>query len=111
MKNLQSARRELPRLFPAADFDGARWSAFRIDRAEGAEPRGRRPSGPQVESRGSLIVAWPTKLALAPALAERVVRLLADQQVRPADSQIDSLARLAEPEIARPPWEGRIEWS
>ena len=64
-----------------------------------------------MESRGSLIVAWPTKFALAPALAERVVRLLADQQVRPADSQIDSLSLLAEPEIARPPWEERIEWS
>ncbi|MBW2697076.1 MAG: FAD-dependent oxidoreductase [Deltaproteobacteria bacterium] len=105
------ARRDLPRLFPAADFGRARWSTFRVNRAEGAEAGGSRPAGPLVESRGSFIVAWPTKLALAPALAERVVRLLNAQQVRPADSRIDSLARLDEPEIARPPWERPMAWS
>jgi glycine/D-amino acid oxidase-like deaminating enzyme len=108
---VRRARRELPRLFPAADFGAARWATFRIDRAEGAFAGGRRPSGPLVDSKGRFIVAWPTKLALAPALSDRVVRLLREDQVRPGASEIEALSALAEPDVARPPWEGIEAWS
>jgi glycine/D-amino acid oxidase-like deaminating enzyme len=108
---IQRAQRELPRLFPAADFGDARWATFRIDRAEGAVAGGRRPDGPMIFSRGNFIIAWPTKLALAPALSERVVQLLHRQQVRPGASQIEGLSTLPEPEVARPPWEGVELWS
>lgn len=108
---VQRARRELPRLFPAADFGAARWATFRIDRAEGAFAGGRRPKGPLVASRDRFIVAWPTKLALAPVLSERVLHLLHEQQVRPGASEIESLRALEEPDVARPPWEGIEAWS
>ena len=108
---VQRARRELPRLFPAADFGAARWATFRIDRAEGAIAGGRRPSGPLVNSRDRFIVAWPTKLALAPVLSDRVVQLLHEQQVRPGASEIEALSALEEPGVARPPWEGIEAWS
>jgi len=107
---IQRAREELPRLFPAADFGSARWATFRVDRAESAVAGGRRPSGPAVHARGRFIAAWPTKLALAPALAERVVQLLHRQSVRPGPSQIGALATLPEPEVARPPWEADPTW-
>lgn len=105
------ARRELPRLFPAADFGDARWAAFRVDRAEGAVAGGGRPGGPVVHTRGEFVVAWPTKLALAPALSDRVVEYLRQQQVRPVDAAFDGLSALPEPEVARPPWEGVETWS
>jgi glycerol-3-phosphate dehydrogenase len=108
---IQRAQQELPRLFPAADFGAARWATFRIDRAEGAAAGGLRPSGPVVDSRGRFMIAWPTKLALAPALSERVVQLLHRQQVRPGASQIEALTALPEPDVARPPWEGVEVWS
>lgn len=108
---IRRAQRELPRLFPAADFGAARWATFRIDRAEGAVAGGRRPGGPVVQSRGRFIIAWPTKLALAPALSERIVHLLHRQQVRPGASQIEALSALPEPNVARPPWEGVEVWS
>ena len=111
---IERAKRELPRVFPAADFSAARWATFRIDRAEGATAGGRRPGGPVVHSQGHHIVAWPTKLALAPALCERVVQLLRRQQVRPGPSQasqIDALDSLPEPSVARPPWEEVEVWS
>ncbi len=108
---IQRAQRELPRLFPAADFGGARWATFRIDRAEGDVVGGRRPRGPVVHTRGKFIVAWPTKLALAPALSERVVHLLHRQQVRPGPSQLEALSALPEPDVARPPWERVEAWS
>jgi len=108
---VERARRELPRLFPAADFGAARWATLRIDRAEGAIAGGRRPSGPLVDSRDRFIVAWPSKLALAPVLSERVVQLLREQQVRPGAAEIEALSALAEPDVARPPWEGIGAWS
>jgi glycerol-3-phosphate dehydrogenase len=108
---IRRARRELPRLFPAADFGAARWATFRIDRAEGAEASGRRPDGPLVHSHGRFVIVWPTKLALAPALSERVVGLLAEQQLRPGAARLEALASLPEPEVARPPWERNPEWS
>jgi glycine/D-amino acid oxidase-like deaminating enzyme len=108
---IERARRELPRLFPAANFAAARWATFRIDRAEGAVAGARRPGGPVVQARGRFIIAWPTKLALAPALSERVVDLLHEQRVRPAESRVDALAALQEPEVARPPWEKVEAWS
>ena len=108
---IQRAQRELPRLFPAADFGAARWATFRIDRAEGAVAGGRRPGGPVVHSHGKFIIAWPTKLALAPALSERVVDLLHRQQVRPGASQIEALSALPEPDVALPPWERVEAWS
>ena len=114
---IQRAGRELPQLFPAADFSAARWATFRIDRAEGAVGGGRRPGGPMVDSRGRCIVVWPTKLTLAPALSQRVVELLQREGVKPGATQIEgcdgiqALAGLAEPEVARPPWEGVEKWS
>ena len=108
---IERAQRELPRLFPAADFGGARWATFRVDRAEGAVTGGRRPGGPAIESRGRFIVAWPTKLALAPALAQQMSDLLEREGVRPGQSQLDALASLPEPTVARPPWEEVVAWS
>jgi glycine/D-amino acid oxidase-like deaminating enzyme len=108
---VERARRELPKLFPGADFSSAGWASFRIDRAEWAGADGRLPGGPVLQPSGSYIVAWPTKLALAPALAERVVALLAEQQLRAGEARTDGLASLPEPEVARPPWERIESWS
>jgi glycine/D-amino acid oxidase-like deaminating enzyme len=110
---IQRAQRELPRLFPAADFGAARWATFRIDRAEGSSG-GSRPTGATVDARGRCIVVWPTKLTLAPAMSERVIQLLAHQHVTPGDTrdmQIEALAGLSEPDVARPPWEGVETWT
>jgi len=108
---VRRAKQVLPRLFPAADFGSARFASFRIDRAEGAMTGGRRPGGPMVETCGPITVAWPTKLALAPALAGRVIEGLTRDGVRPAEAEIDALASLAEPSVARPPWEAITAWN
>ncbi|MEI7657173.1 MAG: FAD-dependent oxidoreductase [Phycisphaerae bacterium] len=65
-----------------ADLRGGRWSTLRIDRAEGRSEDGSRPDGPvcrfveAAASRTPTWVAWPTKLALAPALAAMVAEAL-----------------------------------
>ena len=49
---------------------------FRINRAEPSTREGNRPDTAFVSKAHRLIIAWPTKLALAPALADQVIPLL-----------------------------------
>jgi glycine/D-amino acid oxidase-like deaminating enzyme len=107
---IERARRELPRLFPGADLSGAGWATFRVDRAEGGSASGRRPAGPVVRRSDRFLVVWPTKLALAPHLAARVVAALREEGVRPAPARLDALAELPEPAVALPPWERVERW-
>lgn len=108
---IDHAREELPRLFPAADFGAARFATHRVDRAEALDPRGRRPNGPVWQASGAHVVAWPTKLALAPVLADHVLEAWHQSGLRPGPARIEGLAALPQPEVARPPWEEVETWS
>lgn len=76
---LDLAARELAQLFPWLDLAGADWASRIVDRAEPARPQGGKPDGVYCEPiwRGSpVLVTWPTKLSLAPALAQRAQSLM-----------------------------------
>lgn len=95
---------ELGRALPGLSLSGAELADYAAVRAEAANQAMRRPSGVQVEAvEEGLVVAWPTKWAMAPLLAEEVVRALgpgpADRAaaVPPADWPRAG--------IATPPWE------
>ena len=106
---IERAQQELPKCFPAVDFGSARWATFRVDRAEGIAPSTRHLGGPVLGEQKEFLAVWPTKLALAPALAERVYHQFQRQGLRPMTSQLDALSSLERPEVARPPWE-EAEW-
>ena len=108
---IERARSELPRLFPGADFGKARFATVMVDRAEGAAPAAGRLAGPVVGEQGDFIAAWPSKLALAPALADAVVARLGKRGVRAGESVTEALAALPPAEVARPPWEDVVSWS
>ncbi|NJM13547.1 MAG: glycerol-3-phosphate dehydrogenase, partial [Synechococcaceae cyanobacterium SM1_2_3] len=58
------------------------------------------------------IAAWPTKLALAPLLAERIIALLPTLDVQPQPLNLQMLADWPRPEIAPPPWDWEhLQWS
>lgn len=91
------------------DFE---WSTYRADRAEAAAG-GRRPDDATVRVEGDVISAWPTKLALAPRLAE----LIADVVCRNPEPAPGSAAEVAAqlqhwpaPAVARAPWETATQW-
>ncbi|MBL8991254.1 MAG: FAD-dependent oxidoreductase [Phycisphaerae bacterium] len=69
-----AARAELNACVPWAVRGGVELATLRIDRAEGLRADGSRPDEPVVTPLvdGRVLAAWPTKLALAPLLAERV---------------------------------------
>lgn len=110
---LRTARQKVPAWFPGADFSRAAWAAFAIDRAEHGGDPGVRPGDVAIVQQGSVLTAWPTKLALAPRLAEALVERVAalvgapSKQVEPP---ADFLA-LSEPGIAEPPWRRIQKWS
>ena len=63
-------RSELVELFPWLSFDGCTFDTLDIDRAEPDQLSGGLPDSPFVEKVGNAIVCWPTKLTLAPLMAD-----------------------------------------
>lgn len=102
---IAAARTELATLLPRLDFSHSRFAGFRVDRAEGATENGHKPDGPILQRRGRITLAWPTKLALAPQLADL---LLADMLPPSANAQPD-WSDWAAPGIAPAPWE-TVAW-
>jgi glycine/D-amino acid oxidase-like deaminating enzyme len=108
-------RTELADVLPDLDLSRARFAGFRIDRAEAAAESSRRPDGPVLAREGNVMVAWPTKLALAPALADAIAEQLSGQGknagfVTDQPASLDALDGWPQPTIAPPPWEGVAKW-
>lgn len=105
------AQRDLAEFFPDVDFAGARWRTVRIDRAEFGGDGGGRPGDAVVSARGDVLVAWPTKLALAPHLADRIVAEVRTRLGEPGPAVLGALDRLDRPEIAPTPWADAAAWT
>ncbi len=94
------ARAELGAIFPWLPTQAIALDSFTVNRAEGLAG-GKRPDAPIVVAHGKQVVAWPTKLALAPLLAEAVLARL------PAPRGKTFLPAFPAPRIAELPWQVR----
>jgi len=105
-EQLARSRTKLRELFPWCDFDHAEWHSFYINRAEAAQAGGKRPDQASVLATGNVLFCWPTKLTLAPNLANTVLNTLHQQGIqalaRPGELPLQGLAF---PPVALPPWE------
>lgn len=112
------ARQELGTCTPWLNFEPARMATCRWDRAEaaplarGGRP-GQRPDEPVIIESGPVLAAWPTKLAFAPLLAERLLERVASpgvsnraQPSNPDDRAVLTRDRPGPPPVALPPWHG-----
>ncbi len=96
----------LREVLPWVDLGKADWATLRVNRAEPKQSNLTRPDSAFVASEGPLMVCWPTKLALSPNLADRVIQQLHADDIFPAVPQPDlHLLRLPEPPLAPTPWE------
>lgn len=68
----REAMKELRACLAWMNLEDVQIKTGRIDRAEGVTASGGRPDGPVVERERGVMVVWPTKLAFAPEVAERV---------------------------------------
>lgn len=110
---LRHARDELAAVVPGLELRGLEWAAYRVDRAEARTAGGRRPDDVSCGAFGNVVYGWPTKLALAPRFAERVMEMIgrmpgADTGAPPDAGVIPSDWR--RPEVAPPPWESDVSW-
>jgi len=95
---------------PGLDLSAVRVATTRIDRAEGVQPDGKRPAAHVLRQSGSLFAVWPTKLALAPALADDVVSglrvIIRSGSAGPSRATDEPPPKsIASPPIALVPWE------
>jgi hypothetical protein len=103
-EQIARSKQKLRELFPWCDLHHAKWHSFYINRAEAAQPGGKRPDHATVLRGGNLLYCWPTKLTLAPNLATQVLALLQELKLQPAVNA-DQALNLPFPSVATPPWE------
>lgn len=105
------AKKELSELMPWLNLSNAEWAALPIERAEPRQKNLLRPDkafAAHADNINNVLVAWPTKLTLAPNLASEVIELFERDNIAAGNSTTDSSAELntlPTPNIATPPWQ------
>ncbi|WP_455924717.1 NAD(P)/FAD-dependent oxidoreductase [Pseudomonas putida] len=102
-EQIATAQKELGQLLPWIDLSQVQWATLRVDRAEPAQSGLVRPDNAFLAEQGALLVGWPTKLALAPDFADRVIASLERDSIKPANHE--PLPELPRPPMGQTPWE------
>ncbi|MGH1372412.1 MAG: FAD-dependent oxidoreductase [Cellvibrionaceae bacterium] len=105
-----TAKHELQNLMPWLDLSNAQWATLNVDRAEPKQKNFVRPDKAfigKAEHCHNLAVAWPTKLTLAPNLANETLALLQKQKITPSDNpeELSKLDGLTQAKVASAPWD------
>lgn len=109
-EQISLAKQELIALFPWLNLTQAKFSSFFINRAEAYQKDHKRPESFYLEQQGNVFIAWPTKLALAPLLSEKLIKILKKQDILPNPNLIHLKSKedfpvLEYPHIAIPAWD------
>ncbi|MEH6492229.1 NAD(P)/FAD-dependent oxidoreductase [Halopseudomonas sp.] len=101
---ISKAKRELQDLLPWVSLEGTRWTTLPVNRAEPAQSGLVRPDTAFVQAVGNALISWPTKLALAPNLADQVIEMLEAQQIKPT-TNAEPASELPRPKVSAPVWD------
>ena len=107
-EQILKAKQELQSLMPWLDFSLMQWATLNISRAEPKQKEGKRPDTVYYFEEDNIITTWPTKLALAPRLADEVMSHLEKQNI-PA-SGIKDMPEFSHASIADLPWQENKNW-
>jgi len=103
---IKTAQRKLGEMFPWCDLANASWDTLAVDRAEEKQPGGKRPDDVSIAQSNNLMVCWPTKLTLAPNLANQVLARMQDSGLCASTGKPPlPPAFLQHPQVATTPWE------
>jgi len=108
-EQINEAKRELKSLMPWLNFDVIEWATLNIERAEPKQKEGHRPATSFYYEDNNIITAWPTKLALAPNLANDVLNELEKQNTK--KSGVTELPDFIHAAVADLPWQEEEKWS
>jgi glycerol-3-phosphate dehydrogenase len=111
---IDMAKHELAELLPWLDFSQTEWSTLTINRAEVKTADGSRPELPYVDFSQGIITAWPTKLAFAPLLADKIMEQLHNNHIEPSADSSDSadlsMLKLEQAQQSALPWQEESGW-
>lgn len=100
---IEEAKALLKQILPWVELPALQWTTLNVNRSEPQQSGLSRPDNAFVETRHNLHIAWPTKLALAPDLADRVIDALTTTNLQPQPaSALDGLAKAT---LAEPLWD------
>ena len=102
---IETAREELQMLFPWLDWHASEFATLMVDRAEPKQYGGFKPDTSYCKKIHNMIVAWPTKLALAPKLATEILSQLEMMKLTPQLLDTRELRSWPMPPLANPIWE------
>ena len=102
---IRKAEQTLRRLLPWLDLSAAKWATLPIDRAEAETPDHHRHPGAWVETRKNITTVWPSKLALAPDAADRVLTQVQSAGIEPQSAAEPFPFPASQLESARSPWD------
>lgn len=103
---IKAAQKEMADLLPWVDQASTQWATLRVDRAEPAQSGLVRPDNAFLAEQERLLVGWPTKLALAPDFADRVLAALKRDAIQPGRHA--ALPELPRPTVATPVWDALL---
>lgn len=99
-ESLAFAKKEMKEIFPHIDWDKKEWASLEVDRAEPFDAAGHLPPGPYVQQIGKILIAWPTKMTFAPALADKIMEHI---KIQPSSETAPPSLPIAE--MGDYPWE------
>jgi glycerol-3-phosphate dehydrogenase len=107
---IKKAQQELKALFPWLDFSKSQWRTLFINRAEPKQKGLIKPDKAFAQTAkgcSNVIVSWPTKLTLAPNMADEIYTQLQSENITPSTNTETnrSLIGLESPPIATPFWD------
>ncbi|MBD3672626.1 MAG: FAD-dependent oxidoreductase [Planctomycetaceae bacterium] len=106
---INHTQQELAEVLPALSQDGLQWGTYRVDRAEQKTSGGKRPESFGIKKDGNTLTVWPTKLVLAPVVAETILPKIT-HTADWSDAEQERLANWSKPAVALPPWEIPGNW-
>jgi len=101
-EQIEITKKELKNYFSWLDFSSARFATFKINRAENFEGDGKKPDSYFIDETNNCIIAWPTKLAFTPMLADSIIKKLT---IKPSENDLSELEAFNKPIIATPIWD------
>jgi len=110
-EQIKIAKKELTSLMPWLDLNNnkTQWACLDINRAEPKMGKGKRPDTSFFTEHDAITTAWPTKLALAPKLANDIIEHMKDINLK--KSGISVLPEFPIPDYAALPWQEEQRWS
>jgi len=80
---IEKTKKILDDILPWISTEDSQWETHSVNRAEPAQKNRLRPDTAFVESVDNIHIAWPTKLALAPDLSDKVLNTLQQKKCLP----------------------------